>query len=442
MARLEPLGLSRRPEMGPKHDHPAAALRPRSFSTAVICASSLGVLIALGIAGYFAVRSQVLSSSYTTLELAEQALRQRDNARVRQLLAWLLWFQPLEERALLLKGVSLNADRQFPEAIEVLEKIPETSDRFETGSIALAASLIMDGQLQRAESVLQRHLQRFPLSREGYERLTKLYLKELRKRSALVLLYDQWNHSPNDLSVLPDLLELQAKPLTARERIEFLEEADRKHPQQPAVTLALATVYAHLGLTDRARTRFQETLTLSPHDPTAKTLAAEFYLDNGEDDRAESLLETISSADAEEFNDERYWFVRCRLADRAGNITEAESYLQKSLALRPTEETYVLMSATLGRRRGRVEEATQAAQRAARLATDRQQLLLLSDKLDRHRPEPALCQSIAERFDSMGETLQAAGWRQIGQTAEQLAKSGPAPPLPERNRDPAGAGHP
>ncbi len=391
---------------------------------------------AVAVAGYYVLGWSVRSAALSTHRRAEQALRRRDNAGVREALKWLLWFEPQDERALLIAGVSWNADRRFPEAIELLERIPESSRVFEEGGISLAASLIEDGQLERAETVLKQVLAQFPRSADAHGRLVRLYLKELRQRDAVEWLVARWRQDPHDVSVLPDLLELAVKRVTAHDRVEFLEQADGKHPRQGAVVLALAQTYALMGQTDKARLRYQAALQLRPLDPLTRVLAAEFYLNSGDIQTATLLLETVSSlvSDAfQKFDDDRYWMVRSRSAEHSGELTTAYACLERALALRPNDEASVLAKASLLRQLRRNQEAATAARRASQLAEARKQLLLLWEKLDRAQPDPRLCLAIADGLAALGEPEQAAGWRSVNQLAgsrQPIEEAGHQPSLP------------
>lgn len=400
-----------------------------------------GLLIAscaaatVGVVGYFALGWSVRSAALAAHRQAEQALRRRDNAGVREALKWLLWFEPQDERALLIAGVSLNADRRFPEAIALLERIPESSRVYEEGGVSLAASLIEDGQLERAEDVLKQVLARFPRSADAHGRLVRLFLKQLRQRDAIELLLARWRQDPNDVSVLPDLLELAVKRVTAHDRVGFLERSDEKHPRQAAVVLALAQAYALMGQTEPAKVRYQSVLQIRPLDPLSRVLAAEFSLDSGDIKSATLLLDegsdTVSNA-FHTFDDDRHWMVRSRIAEQSGDLATASANIEKALALRPNDETYLLAKAALLRQLRRNPEAAVAAGQASRMAEARKQLLLLWEKLDRNRPAPQLCLKIAEGLAALGEPEQAAGWRRVSQVAASRSslEDGRNPSLP------------
>lgn len=408
---------------------PGRILPWRLAGRLIVCGCAVALLLAVG---YYLIRRHVRASASITVQQAEQALRRRDNAQARETLKWLLWFEPAENRALLIAGISLNADRRFPEAVEVLDRISESSESFEQGGIALGASLIHDGQWERAESVLKRQLARFPESGDAHERLVRLYLQELRQREAVALLVDRRRRRPDDLSVLPHLLELAVKNVTPQDRLGALETADDKHPRQAPVVLALARAYSLMGMTQQAQDRFQSALELGPYDPVTRILAAEFHLDCGELDAARSLLRPEGPLTTEvftdAFNDDRYWFVRCRIAEQSEEAGEAYAHLQKALALRPQEETYLLMQAGLLRQLGRADEAAQAASRAAQLAEDRKHLMILWENLNHDRPDSTHCLAIAELLESMGEPQQAADWRRVSRAVAPLESAGEFPP--------------
>ncbi len=383
-----------------------------------------GCLLALAVViGYGTLRWRVHANSASLIREAEGWLRKRDNARARETLRTLLWFEPRQYQALLITGISLNADRKFPEAIAVLERIPDTSEQFEQGGIALASSLIHDKQLDHGESVLRRHMQLFPRSLATCEELVRLNLKLFRQREAITLLLEFWGRGGDDFGALPLLLELEVKTAAPHESVAALEEADRQHPHQAAVVLALARAYSLMGKTEQAQAQFEDALRLKPQDFLTGLLAAEFFFNRGDVESAQRLL----NLEFENLNDDRYWFLRCRIAEHSSQVEEAYSFLQKALALRPNDETYVLMQATLLRRLGRIEESRTIALRAAQLVEDRKHLFLLSHQFDREHPSPDLCLEIADRLERLGHLEQASAWRRVSQMITPVQPANPAP---------------
>ncbi len=380
------------------------------------------VLVLAVLIGYFALGSFVRANAASRLREAERFLRQKENAHAREVLNWLLWFEPRQYQALLITGISLNADRKFPEAIAVLERIPDTSEQFEQGGIALASSLNHDKQFDRALSVLRRHLELFPRSVVTCEELVRLNLKLLRQREATTLLLEFWGRGWDDFGALPLLLELEVKTATPHEAVAVLEGVDRQHPRQPAVVLALARAYSMMGKTEQAQAQFEDALRLNPQDFLTHLLAAEFFFNRGDVESAQRLLKSVKPIE-----DDRYWFLLCRIADHSNQLEEAHSCLQKVLTLRPNDETYLLKQATLLRRMGQIEEARTAALRASQLAEDRKQLVLLSHKFDRNHPSPEHCLEIADFLERLGYLEQARGWRRVSQLIVPVQPSNLAP---------------
>jgi tetratricopeptide (TPR) repeat protein len=369
-----------------------------------------GILLLAVSIGYLAIRWSVRSNMTSTIREAERCLRQRDNARARETLKWLLWFEPTQHRALLIQGISLNADRRFLEAIQTFELIPENSDSFAEGEFALASSLIHDEQLDRAESVLRRHLQRFPGASAAREDFVRLNIRLLRTREAIAALMEYGKNGWEDFGALPLLLELQVKTMTPHEIVHSLEGTDRKHPGQVLVSVALARVYSLLGQTDQAQAAFEIALQLKPNDAVTRVLAAEFFLNLGDVVSAQRLLEADS---IQQMQDDRLWFLRCRLAEHSGQVSEALGFLQDALRLRPNDESYVLMHSHLLRRLGQVEESRTAAMRATELAELRKRLLVLSQEFNRQQPDPDQCLEIADALEKWGQIEQATAWRQV-----------------------------
>ncbi|MBX3452169.1 MAG: tetratricopeptide repeat protein [Planctomycetaceae bacterium] len=380
------------------------------------------------------VRWHVLAAAPTSVQQAERALGRGENARARELLQRLLFFDPKNDRALLVTGVSFNADRRFPEAIAVLSRISENSDEFEQGGVALAATLIVDGDLERAEEVLARVIRRFPRSREPLDRLVRLFLQELRQREAIGLLENRWQRFPDDLSVLPDLLELQVKQASSHQRVQFLETVNKKYPRQGPVVLALARAYGLMGMTDKAEEWFEAAVELRPKDRQTLLTRAEFALEFGDLATAKALLESdeLSSNNPEIARSDHYWWLRSLAAEQSHDDESALRHIAQALAIRPRDERYLLKQAALLRKMGKQSEAAALSQHAVELAEVRKRLLKLSNDLDRDRPVPDDCQEIAEALEVLGEPSQAVGWRRIRQAVliQDLNRSfGPGRPV-------------
>ena len=355
-----------------------------------------------------------MTSAADTIRQAELRVRSGDHAAAREILDILMWFEPSHPRALLIFGISLNADRMFAESIAVLEQIPVNSPLYGESGTALVSSLINDGQLERAETELRQYLARFPQAAQARENLLRLYLGQLRKRDAVAVLRAHRLHYPDDFSVLPHLLDLDAKVVTAHDRVQALETADSRHPEQASVVLALARAYAQMGMTEKARVRFQTALDLRPNDLLTQTLAAEFHFDCGDIDTARQLLRMVEATPSESApGDDRYLFLLCRMAVHDRDISVAFDHLQQAMALRHSEETYVLMQSALLRRMGRIDEAAAAAQEAGQLAEARKRLMVLSDELNRRQPASAHCLEIAELLERLGHARQAGDWRRV-----------------------------
>lgn len=422
------------PQPAPQNAGRARTRRIRAALRKVLI--SCLVILLLAAIGYYSIRWSVRRSAPESLRQAEHYLSQRQNERARETLAWLLFFEPAHDKALLITGVSLNADKRFPEAIEILDGIPESSEIYDQAGIAMASSLIHDDQFERAERVLKRYLEQFPEAHDARESLVRLYLKELRQREAMSLLLERLRLFPNETDVLPQLLELEANQVPPHDAVPFLEAADAKHPQQAPVVLGLAYGYSLTGMKEPARTRFASAIKLRPEDPFTRILAAEFFLDCGEPETARGLLGLDSALKAravfaEDFPDDRYWFLRCRVLEEAGDANAAYAQLRKALKLRAYDETYLFMQSKLLRRMGRVEEAMGASKQAAQLAMDRKQLKILLNKLDRNQPDPALCFQIGQLMERLGRLEQAGSWRRVGQALSQV-QSVDSPPASSR----------
>ena len=379
---------------------------------------SLIVLVLAG-AGYGSLHWYIRRSAEETLAAAEAHLRRRENAEAREELQWLLWSDPTHHRALLIRGVSLNADRRFPEAINVLEQIPVDSEFGLRAGTALASALIHDGQWQRAEIVLRKQVDRFPRSIESARQLANLYLSQLRKREGDAVFLAHWENNRDDLSILPDLLDAAARSLAPQDRISRLESAHRRHPGQASVVLAIARAYHQMGNVSCAREHFDAALRLTPDELATKIAIAQFYLDSAEYDSAQILVATVTQQEVNEsIYADQYWYLLARLAEAKDQFRESYNFLEKAVELNTQDESYLLMKATLLRRLGRHHESNLVAQEAAQLAATRAQLFVLANELNRESPSLHHCFAISRLMQQLGLADQAAGWRRIGEAVD------------------------
>ena len=370
---------------------------------AVVFAASYGV------AGWV-----VRSSSAQTLNAAGNDLTRSDTNSAKERLRWLLWFDPENSEALLIVGVCQHAEKNFAEAIRVLERVPSDSDHFEGASLVLARSFLIEGELDRAEAVLKKCLRRFPRSDPAREELLQIYMKQMRRRDAIAILYGRWRQFPDDMTVLRSLLKVLVKPMVPQSLLVYFSKVNAERPGQGAVVLALARISALLGQPQQAGQFYLAALDRRPSHLVTHLLSAEFFWSNGDRQTATDLVRTMSNATfakgtAE--SDDRYWAMVARVREADGELEDAYAAIQKALAIRSHSYTLISRKCALLRKMNRHDEAAELSARAGRISDAETQLFVRVNEVDLEAPTKEQCSEFARLLDELGYTDQAAGWR-------------------------------
>jgi tetratricopeptide (TPR) repeat protein len=376
----------------------------------------IGLLLVGGVASYEVAGWTVRSSAVEMLREAGKDLKRNESKSARERLRWLLWFEPEHTEALLIMGISFHVDRDFAQAIRVLERINSESEEFEGASLVLARSYLLVEQVERSEIALNACLKRFPASDEAREELIQLYMIQLRRRETISLLYDRWNYFPDDLLVLKSLLLASVEPLTPEGPSIYFEQVNSRHPGQAAVVLTMARTAALLGEEERADRFFNQALELRPNHFLTKLLSAEFFLSRGDDRRARQLVDLMSKMtfdDCDARSDDRYWAIVAKIRENEGELEESFAAIQKALEIRPND--YSLLSSKCGllRKMERGDEARKLAARASQISDAERELFLLADEANLEMITREQCGEFARLLETLGYHDQASGWRVV-----------------------------
>ena len=379
---------------------------------------------------YFALGLYVHRHADESLRLAVVHLKNGEHADARSDLSWLLWFQPDHSKALHLTGLSYLDEQNLSAGIKDLARVDVKSAVYQDARINLVAGLMSDQQWERAKSVLEKFLSRHQDSLIARRLLSGMLLTELRRRDAVRTLtnYLQLPSSSrapfsDQLTLLLDLLIAEFSPPSEMECQTKLEEVDRKRPNQPAVRLALGRCYWKLGRMDDAEPLLREAAQRQPLDPRTRLISSGFFLDQNDSEAAEhALLRGDSDRAAGESSqlleqDDRFWELLCRIAELRGDYAQALNEIEQALTIRPHNREYEARRARLLQRLLRANDAREAYERSHTLGKSELELWHLSQKLGGQVPTTEQCTQVAELYESLGKTLQAAAWRQL---AEQI----------------------
>ncbi len=382
------------------------------------CATAAALFFAVG-CGLTAAYVHV--NAHRAVLAADQALMNGDAAAARKEIAWLMWFEPNHARGLYLQGMSRQMDNDYPAAIECFEKSFAADHRKDTRlrqqlSIAMAITLLQDRQLDRAEIALREHLNRYPLTDMARDELAELYHSQLRSDTARQLLEERWKLLPHDLSVLPDLLVI-AEVRNSNEVVAHLEKINKERPGQTSVVLGLGSACWQMGETERGRQFLEEALRLDPDHPRVRLIGADYLVDDGNLDRAETLLNGLRP----EQQNAQYWSVRSRIEERRKQYPQAMIFIDRALAADPFDRTYRYRKARLYQRLGKSAEARELHERVSQLASSWFALGVFAVQWQGDTvPSSDDCRKIAELYTVVGKSDYAAAWRRLIKSAERI----------------------
>jgi tetratricopeptide (TPR) repeat protein len=186
---------------------------------------------------------------------------------------------------------------------------------------------------------------------------------------------------------------------------------------------------------DKAEPLIRAAFQRRPQDPRFRFVFCEFLVENGDVDTAEAVLlggsESPSNSAGNDLSameeDDRFWGLRCRIAERRGDYESALEYFDRAASIRPVDKEGAQRKARLLQLAGRAEEAKQAYARSHILSKDELELWNLSRDLGVRLPTTAECERVAQLYESLQKTLQAEAWRRL---AEQITKEAPPDSAP------------
>ncbi len=396
------------------------------------------LLVAMTGLAYLLFGVYVRNSSESTLRHAASYAVKGKLDLARDELKWLLWFAPHHPPSLHLAAIIDLKQNNLPAAIGHLQRIGEDSKLHETAQGLLASALLADQQLDHAEKVLSSHLVRYPKSVIARRQLFGLLLTELRSREAIQVQEEFLLLSASDpislsdrLLMLRDLASSEFHAPLPQDCLTTLESAFNRHRDQPHAELALGRCYLRLGNLDEAEPLLHNSLDRGPRDFEARFLTCEFWIAKGDPDRAEAVLlgdpESPSSSAINDTSvlekDDRFWELRCRIAEGRSEYERALCEIDRAASIRPLNKDYEARRARLLQRQQRSAEAQKAYTRSHELARAELDLWNLSRELGVRDPKSAECEQVALLYESLGKSLPADLWRQLGR---QIAVKTPA----------------
>lgn len=389
------------------------------------------VVLLVAVAGlvYLAVGVSVRRSSDNTIRKAASYALKGKPEQVREELKWLLWFEPRHPAAAHLTAISYLKQNNLTAAMEQLRRIDENCPLYEDAQNLLGSALLADQQFEQAEVVLTNHLLRYPKSVIARRELFGLFLTELRSRDAIQVQEEYLRVSISDrfsladrLLMLRDLATSEFHPPSPQSCLSALQSSLERHRDQPHVELAIGRCLLRLGKTDEAEPLLKKALLFGPRDPESRFLNCELWIAKSDLDRAQRVLiggsENTSSRAVNDMSvlelDDRFWELQCQIAEGHNDYERALSDIDRAASIRPFNKDFEARRARLLQRLKRTEEAQRAYARSHELSRAELELWKLSLDLGGRTPNSADCEQVAKLYESLGKSLQAELWRQLG----------------------------
>ena len=400
-------------------------------------AGAVALIVLLSYAG-FLIWARV--AFHNAITRAQGLLSHGNPAEARRSLDRALWFDPDSADALILLGNCLQAEGAFDGAAEAFSRVPVDSSRHEEASLSEAFAYLHHLRFDEGEEALVRHLEQYPPgpkhphSEAAREELKWVYFNQLRRRELEQMLQTSLARQPGSRALRLDLLNIEFRRQLAQEGIGHLKSVNEKQPGQPGILLALGYCHWKLGDVQAGWQQVRAAMDLRPEHLETRLVAAEILLAQNQLDSAEALLalrDGESSALKERFQkDDRWWWLRSKLAVLLKDDQLALEYVERALALRPFELEYVYHRGMLLQALGKTDEAAKTLTEAKQLETGESRLneIVRSGVLD--SPTAETCLEVADLCEKRGRKLQAGLWRgearQIQAKARQLGSAASA----------------
>lgn len=362
-------------------------------------------------------RSSVLRSIPTQIALAELSLRSGKCDVARSQVSAILYFRPDHPDAVSILGRCLLQEKKPDEAIPILARIPEASPAFEKAGSAWANACLQSGDVEQAETVLRRYLERFPAAETTREELRWLCFNQFRTRDVAQILIDRLRQEPGDPKTLADLIDCEYRQQVPYEGAAYLEQVNRLKPGQGTVSVALGFAKWRMGQIDEARALFRTALVARPEDPHVRFTVTEFLIEQGQLADAEKILDGSPIP-----GDDRYWSLRSQLAEQKNETATALVHLDKAVELHGNDYRYASRRANLLRKLKRGMEVEAASNTAFQLQRIDRAFADLVEAQTHHHPTKTDALKIADLYQQTGRKLLSENWRTL---AEQLPERKP-----------------
>lgn len=378
-------------------------------------------------AGLLFSYSYVLLTADATRRRTARMLALGQSEEAHQSLYWLSRFDADDATTNLLLGEIEIRRENYDEAISYLSRIPENTPEVESGWRNLAACLLNDHQLQRAEEVLGKLLRRFPHSLPLYREMSVLLQGQLRNDEAADVLLSFLRHHPDPepedlLTVLRDLLTAQYSPPAPEDCIDYLQLANAAHPGQVSVMVALAECLVRTGQFADADEWLRRLQRQDSSSMRVRLLALESLVSQQKVEEAMRFVALLEAEDkGESVSASRdFLILKCRTQELAGDYEEALQSMKTAANLKTLDRESLARYARLFQRAGQSARAREVNTEVHRRAEVDLALWHLAGTIRERLPAPSECRQLSELLEVSGKLEQSRAWQRAAVCVSQL----------------------
>ena len=292
----------------------------------------------------YAIEKYAISSAEETIRQAELLLVQKKPDQAIEDLKWLLKYDPGNEKAVFFLAQSYFRQKDYTSASNYFSRISKKSQYYEPAFLNAAMCYLLDDKIGQAEATFKSYLVEYPGSSTARTELQWIYFNQFRVREAENLLKGELSDVKNPLPLLIHLLYIEFKPPIAQESIRLLKKINDAEPGQASVLLALGNCHWKLGEIDKARALISDAQSINPHNVEQIIVGAEFYLELGELEKCETILQPASRYPPELQKklekDDRWFWLRSRLQFQKDHLDLALEEIKTALKIDPYQMKY------------------------------------------------------------------------------------------------------
>ncbi|MBV9769680.1 MAG: tetratricopeptide repeat protein [Bryobacterales bacterium] len=209
---------------------------------------------------------------------AQSQLETGDAAGAKSELINLIKEFPQDNQPKLELGMLSLAQKHYPEAINILGKLPESDARV---AAALSDAYASQRQFDKALAVLNQGLKQSPASELLLGQRAQILALSGQLDASVAQFQKMVSADPKSPVIRMHMAEVYQRKGDGAKAIEMFQQAHELAPDDVAMSLALADALNQAGKTAEAKAQYQSVVKAHPDNPAALNNAAFFLSDNG-----------------------------------------------------------------------------------------------------------------------------------------------------------------